>query len=179
MKKKFVYSLLLLSSLFTTGAVNADTYRIIDEKSIVLDNEALTKRSEVRQPSIEARAYGTYVEKKNVRTYYEWSGYRPVSHTLRTSSAGGSISTDKTTTFGVSISGDISRVNLSVSGSVSSTVGYTLNVPANRSAYLGFRVLYKVESGTRVEYFHDGGIYKRSNYVVKVPVRGEYALVYR
>lgn len=180
MKHKFVYGLILvLSCLSINGVVNADDYRIVEEKRVVLDNEPLTKKLEANNSSIETRAFGTYARKTNVRVTNEWSGYRAVSHTVRASSAGASISTDRTTSFGATVSGDISKLNIALNASVSSTIGYTLNIPANRTAYLGFRVLYRVERGTRTEYFYDGKVYKRNNYVVKIPIRGEYALIYR
>lgn len=179
MKNKFILGLtLILSCLSLNGVVKAEDYKIVNEKDIVLDNETVTKKSE-NNLSIETRAYGTYARKSNVRVTNQWSGYRPVSHTVRASSAGASISTDRTTTFGTSVYGNISKLNIGTNASVSSTIGYTLNIPANKTAYLGFRVLYRVETGTRTEYFYDGKVYKKSNYTVKTPIRGEYALIYR
>lgn len=185
MKNKFILGLtLILSCLSLNSVVKAEDYKIVNEKDIILDNETITKASENNLP-IETnvygktRAYGTYARKSNVRVRNEWSGYRAVSHTVKASSAGASISTDRTTSFGTSISGDISKLNIGTNASVSSTIGYTLNIPANKTAYLGFRVLYRVETGTRTEYLYDGKVYKKSNYTVKTPIRGEYALIYR
>ena len=126
------------------------------------------------------RSYGglTYT-KKNVKYRQEWSNFVPVSSMISTSKAGGSISVNQTRTFGTSISGVVHGLNVGGNASVSSGVGYTLNVPGNKRAYIGFRVLYRVETGTRVASFYDGKMYSRNNYTVKVPLRGEYRLIFR
>ena len=77
----------------------------------------------------------------NVRYRKEWSNYTPVSYTVTTGRAGASISVNQSKTFGTSISGDVKGINIGAQASISSGVGYTLNVPPRRSAYVGFRVL--------------------------------------
>lgn len=181
MKKKIIYSILLVFSFFLiTNTAYANTYKAVEEKNIILDKGETTANLNNRQPEIEVRSYGgTRVQKSNVRITHEWSGYRAVSHTVKASSAGASISTNRTTTFKTDVSGDISKINISLGGSISSTVGYTIQIPPGKTAYLGFRVLYKVERGTRTETFYDGKVYKKTNYVVKTPIRGEYSLIYK
>lgn len=127
----------------------------------------------------QSRSYGglTY-QKTNVRYRKEWSNYTPVSYTVTTGRAGASISVSQSKTFGTSISGDVKGINIGAQASISSGVGYTLNVPPRRSAYVGFRVLYEVESGTRIARFYDGGEFSRNSYTVKRPIRGEYRLIY-
>lgn len=109
----------------------------------------------------------------------ECSNYTPVSYTVTTGRAGASISVSQSKTFGTSISGDVQGINIGAQASISSGVGYTLNVPPRRSAYVGFRVLYEVESGTRIARFYDGEEFSRNSYTVKRPIRGEYRLIYR
>lgn len=126
------------------------------------------------------RSYGGLrYTKQNVRYRQEWSNFVPVSSMISTSSAGGSISVNQTRTFGVSISGVVHGLNVGGNASVSSGVGYTLHVPGNRRAYIGFRVLYRVETGTRVASFYDGKVHSKNNYTVKIPIRGEYSLIFK
>lgn len=104
--------------------------------------------------------------------------YRRVSDNLVTDSEGGSISASKSVTFGTEVSGDITGINISTSASITSEIGYTLNVGANKRVYMGYRVYYAVEKGTRELYDVVTGEVLRSNsYTVKVPQYGEYKLI--
>lgn len=94
---------------------------------------------------------------------------------MKTSSRGGSISANRTAT---SISGSIQGINVGARGSVTSTKGYTLHVGANKRVYLGYRVRYSVEKGTREVYRTSSGkLHSSNNYTVKRPKYGEFALV--
>ena len=117
--------------------------------------------------------------KVNVSTTYEWSNYRRVSDNLNTyGSTGGSISANRSTTFGVEVSGTIAGLGISTSGSVSSQIGYTLNAGPNQAVYMGFRTRYEVERGTREVYdIVTGRVSSRNTYTVKRPMYGEYKLL--
>nr|WP_295970088.1 hypothetical protein [uncultured Bacillus sp.] len=117
--------------------------------------------------------------KVNVSTKYEWSGYRRVSDNLSTyGSTGGSISANRTTTFTTQVSGTISGLGISTSKTISNSIGYTLSVGANRKVYLGYRVYYKVEKGTRQYYdVTTGKVISSNSYTVKTPQYGQYALI--
>lgn len=159
-----------------------------DSVIIIKDNELsfdgiIENSSELpdenQNPTISSRMVNPIrYRKKNVKSYQEWSGYRRISDNLKTGAAGGSISATKTTTFGVSVSGDISGINVNASGSVSSAKGYKLNVGANKRVYLGYRTRYAVETGKREQYdLETGKVYRTNNYTVKRPLYGEYALI--
>ncbi len=116
--------------------------------------------------------------KTNVKISYQWSGYKRVSDNLKTTSAGGSISANKGVTFGTEVSGNIYQLGISTGVSLSSEKNYTLNVGANQSVYMGYRVKYKVETGTREMYdMVTGRVISSNKYTVKTPIHGEYALL--
>ncbi len=116
--------------------------------------------------------------KVNVTTSSEWSSYKRVSDNVVTGSEGGSISANKSVTFGTEVSGSIHDLGISTNASVSSSVGYSLNVPANSRVYLGYRVKYKVEKGTREHYdIVTGKVLDSNKYTVKKPLYGEYKLI--
>lgn len=76
------------------------------------------------------------------------------------------------------MSGNIKGIPVTVGGSISSTVGYTLNVPANKTVYMGYRVKYSVEEGTREMIdLVTGKVVSSNTYVVKNPKFGEYKLI--
>lgn len=116
--------------------------------------------------------------KKNVKTYETWSSYKRVSDNVKFGKKGGSISADRTVTFSVVVSGNISGLGISTSGSVSSKIGYTLNADPNTTSYLGYKVRYKVEEG--INEFYDstnGRVIASNKYTVKKPLYGQYALI--
>ena len=69
-------------------------------------------------------------------------------------------------------------MDINVGGSISSTVGYTLNAGANKRVYMAYRVKYNVETGVnhRVDIV-TGKTVSKSNYTVKKPMYGEYKLI--
>ena len=57
-------------------------------------------------------------------------------------------------------------------------MGYSLNVGPYQRVFMGYRVYYKIEKGTRE--FYDvvtGEILQTNKYTVKIPQYGEYALI--
>lgn len=116
--------------------------------------------------------------KKNVKKSTSWSSYKRVSDNIATGSKGGSISATKSVTFNPSVKGNISGLDINVGGSISSTVGYTLNAGSNKRVYMAYRVKYNVETGVnhRVDIV-TGKTVSKSNYTVKKPMYGEYKLI--
>lgn len=104
--------------------------------------------------------------------------YKRVSDNLQTGPSGGSISSNQTVSFGVSILGNATGLSISTSISISNKTEYTLKVGPNRRVYMGYRVLYKVETGTNECYdIVTGRIISSSKYTAKTPQHGEYGLV--
>jgi hypothetical protein len=118
--------------------------------------------------------------KKNVTYSEEFSNYSRVSDNLNTygASSGGSITSTKSVSFTANVTGSIAGLGISLGGTLTSQIGYTLNVKPNKVVYMGYRVRYKVEKGFR-EYYDTvtGNIISSNNYVVKIPISGEYALL--
>lgn len=161
-----------------TNNVFAQEGKYVDEKDIVV-----IESSELERPTIEENIKPRFVNdfrnrKKNVRTYNEWSSFKRVSDNIHTGNAGGSISSNKLVKFECSVSGNISGLNISANGSVSSSIGYTLNVTKNKRVYMGYRVYYKVETGIN-EYYDivTGKVIRSNSYTVKIPQYGEYKLI--
>lgn len=190
MLKKAILPFALLLSVSTTFAIDSKAAEVDDsgENSEVtpvlvsdLENPGMgispnvaNSNAEVSPSFINDFRYRAV----NVTTSNEWSGYRRVSDNLKTGKGGGSISANKTTTFDTSVSGEINGLGISTSKSISSSIGYTLNVAPNTTVYMGYRVYYKVEKGTR-EYYDlvTGKVISRNSYTVKVPQYGEYKLI--
>lgn len=161
-----------------TNNVFAQEGKYVDEKDIFV-----IESSELERPTIEENIKPSFVNdfrnrKKNVRTYNEWSPFKRVSDNIHTGNAGGSISSNKSVTFGCSVSGNINGLYISTNGSVSSSIGYTLNVGKNKRVYMGYRVYYKVEKGIN-EYYDivTGKVIRSNSYTVKTPQYGEYKLI--
>ncbi|EOI05026.1 hypothetical protein UAY_00500 [Enterococcus moraviensis ATCC BAA-383] len=153
-----------------------NTVKEVNEEDIIFYTED-SKIEEESSLEIAPR-YALSTRKKNVKTYDEWSGYKRISDNVATGSKGGSITATKTATFGASVSGDIKGIKVNASGSVSSAKGYTLNIGANKRVYLGYRVRYAVETGTREVYrTASGKLHSSNKYTVKRPKYGEYALI--
>lgn len=117
--------------------------------------------------------------KKNVTYSESWSGYKRISDNLNTyNSSSGSITATKTASFGVTVSGSIQGLGISSAKTLTSTKSYTLNVPKNKIVYMGYKVRYKVENGTR-EYYDvtTGKVISSNKYTVKTPIFGEHKLV--
>lgn len=181
-KKLFVTGLatimMAVLMMVPTNNVFAQEGKYVNEKDIVV-----IKSSELEHPTIEENIKPSFVNdfrnrKKNVRTYNEWSPFKRVSDNIQTGNAGGSISSNRTVTFGSSVSGSISGLNISTNGSVSSSKGYTLNVDKNKRVYMGYRVYYKVETGINELYdIVTGKVIRSNSYTVKTPQYGEYKLI--
>lgn len=166
------FALLLSFSIFDTPNASAET----SERTPVKIPLAKEKSSKIVSPTF---VNDFRSRKVNVSISYGWSGYRRVSDNISTYGiSGGSISSTKTTTFGTEVSGDIYGLGISLSGSVSNQIGYTLNVGPNRVVYLGYRVYYKIEKGTRQYYdLATGKVISSNSYTVKFPQYGQYGLL--
>ncbi|MDE4086901.1 hypothetical protein PO902_17780 (plasmid) [Planococcus maritimus] len=111
--------------------------------------------------------------KSNVSTYKQWSAYKPVSAAI---SKGGTITSTKGETFGVVVSGAYRELGFSLNKSFTSTTGYSMTNTKYNVAHMGYRVMYSVETGTRVG-TRLGRVVSRSSYKVKTPVSAHYNLV--
>lgn len=97
--------------------------------------------------------------------------------TTNSNSSGGSISCNKSVTYKGSVSGDVFGIKVDFGGSISSSVGYTLNVKPNSIVYMTFKVQYAVEEGTREKFDTiTQKVVATNSYRVKKPVTGTYAL---
>lgn len=55
-----------------------------------------------------------------------------------------------------------------------------MNVGGNKTAYIGYRAVYRVERGTREVYRTASGVIHDSNsYTAKLVTHGQYALIYK
>lgn len=181
-KKLFVTSLatimMAVLMIVPTNNAFAQEGKYVDEKNIVV-----IESSKLEHPTTEEIVKPLFINdfrnrKKNVRTYNQWSPFKRVSDNMKTGNAGGSISSNKSVSFGCSVSGSIQGLGISRSGSVSSSMGYTLNVDKNKRVYMGFRVYYQVETGIN-EYYDvaTGKVIRSNSYTVKKPQYGEYKLI--
>lgn len=121
---------------------------------------------------------GSYVKKVVTAEYEEWSDIVRVSNNLTTGPAGGSISCTISKKISFESDGSILGLSFNILASVSSDKGYTLNVGANQSAYMGFRARFSVEEGIRQTVsVITGQILSENTYVAKTPLYGDYILV--
>lgn len=155
-----------------------NTIEIVNESDITLEeNINNVVNVDNSTPEISPR-YALSTRKKNVKTTKEWSGFKRVSDNISTGKKGGSISANRSVSFTAGVSGDVRGINVSASGTVSSSIGYTLNAGANQRVYLAYRALYSVERGTREVYRTASGKVQSSNsYTAKKPLYGEYKLI--
>lgn len=129
-------------------------------------------------PPASTHNQGTYYSvRENVSTSYEWGSDYRVSSNLTASSAGGSIACTKELNFGVEVSGDLQGISYSASTSVATSIGYSINVPPNKTMYMAFRVRYEVETGMNARYNTiTGQLVSRKPYTIKTPLYGDYFL---
>ena len=180
MKKflKFIFAFVMVLSLIVPVSVFAQEGQYVDEKDIVV-----VAPDELANPTLEEDTQPAYINdfrsrKVNVKTYSGWSPYKRVSHNIRTGRAGGSITVTKGVTFGTVVNGNINGLGISTNISLSSQTGYMLHVGSNRRVYVGFRVHYKIETGTRQYYdVTTGKVISSNRYTVKTPQYGEYKLI--
>lgn len=168
----------LMHDSSSLNEINPD---IVNETEIFFDerqNSTSHGESEFNNENASRMINTIRYRKKNVTNFYEWSGYRRVSDNLKTGSKGGSITTNRSTTFGATTTGNVYGIQVAASASRTSSTGYILNVGANQRVYVGYRVRYSVERGTREQYdLATGRIYSVNSYNRKVPTYGEYALI--
>ncbi|MDJ0333531.1 hypothetical protein [Planococcus sp. S3-L1] len=111
--------------------------------------------------------------KTNVKTSTTWSNFKKVSGIIN---GPGSISATKSEAFGVVVNGAYSNLGLSLNKTKTSITGYTLTHAKNTRVYMGYRVKYSVETGTRVA-TRNGFVISRLPYTVKTPIIDEYKLI--
>lgn len=176
MKKHLIFAFVLMLTLSTALIIMPNESSASEKET---SNSTTVKEvSEDQSNKVSPQMVNPYrYSKENVRVSNEWSSYRRVSDNLRTGSKGGSITSNRSVTFSPVISGSISGINVSTGSSKTSSVGYTLNVGANKSVYMGYRVRYEVERGTRVRTDVVTGKKTRNSYTVKRPLYGEYRLL--
>ncbi|MGC7930205.1 hypothetical protein ACP3VS_16415 [Lysinibacillus sp. VIII_CA] len=163
----FLILLSVVTAVFTMDSKTATAEEVVDLEEVV-------NSEEVTPYFVNDFRY----RKVNVKTYNEWSDYKRASDNITTGKGGGSITATKSVTFGTDVSGAIDGLGISTSKSITSSIGYTLNADPNKTVYMGYRVYYKVETGTR-EYYDlvTGKVLKSNSYTVKVPQHGEFKLI--
>ena len=179
-KKTFVSILttnMLLISLGTTINVLAHENQSLDDQELNVEWGELDHS--VGDSTIKPRFVNDFRNRKrNVKRYDEWSPYKRVSDNIQTGRAGGKISSNRSVTFGVDITGNILGLGIATRTSISSQKGYTLNVGPNKRVYMGYRVKYKVETGINEVYdVVTGKVIRKNRYTVKTPQYGEYKLI--
>lgn len=174
-KKSFVFTFISMISLSTLIIMpqQSSANEEMPEDPIVLENISQDQSSEIDPYFINDFRFS----KENVSFSESWSPYKRVSENITTGKAGGSISATKTESFTVQITGPVNGIDVSTGKTLSSSVGYTLNADPNKSVYMGFRVKYKVESGTHVTTDIATGKVTKKAYTVKVPMFGDYKLI--
>lgn len=117
--------------------------------------------------------------KVNVTTTYAWTSYARVSDNLATGPEGGSLTSNRGVSYSTQVLyGDVTRISVSIGKTVSSSIGYTLNVGGNQTVYMGYKAYMLTETGTREKYIIGSGIVVESNtYKVQIPQYGQYGLI--
>lgn len=120
-----------------------------------------------------------YYRKANVTTTYGWGPWKRVSDNLTASSSGGTLSCTEVVSESFSFSGEISGLTFSGERTRSSEIGYSLNVDANRTAYMQWRCHFRYETGIREKVsYTTGHVVARNEFSVTIPEYGNYALKY-
>lgn len=195
MKKiKYISPLILTSTLLLSGlspSNNANATIISD--NVAYDGEVefndnpnivdLTGPEEdvvfIEEEAIEPTPINRVIEmntiknfKKNVKKYTKWSKYRHVSKTFGPNPRDSKVHTEKSTVFKAETSGIIKGLGLSLGGEVTTKVGLTTTLPAKKVGYLGIKVKYKVETGTRiVKDMLTNKIISQNKYTIKTPIK--------
>lgn len=167
----------ILINEWSPSIVNENEITIVDDDYLI---DSVDEHSEVNSNNnTSSRMVNTIrYRKKNVKKSTEWSAYKRVSDNLKTGNKGGSITTTKSASFGATTTGSVYGIQVAASATISSSVGYTLNVGGNQRVYVGYRVKYAVEKGTREQYdLTTGKVYSSNSYTRKVPQHGEYTLI--
>ncbi|MGN7283280.1 hypothetical protein ACTHP2_19380 [Bacillus altitudinis] len=165
---------LLLSTAFSEGAQAEEAkspshVSNVDPAEIYADEEGTIKPEFI----MDFRNVKKYVKKST-----GWSKYKRISDNIKTGKAGGSITANKTVTFGTTSSGDVRGLTFGFNVSKSSAKGYTLNVGPNKRVYMGYRVNYNIEKGENwLIDIATGKVMSKKKYTHKKPRFGEYGLV--
>lgn len=121
----------------------------VNESDISFYNEtfdSLLDEGYVTSEDIMVR-YPLSIRKVNVKVTTEYSDYTRISDDLKTGPAGGTIVANKTITLSGGTTGNVSGISVQSGKSTSSSIGYSLNVGGNKTAYIGYRAVYRVERG--------------------------------
>ena len=166
-KNKKVLSLVALTLLFTFIL----TFQTSDASAENLNTEGIN-------PLVSGSGWN--YKKENVKTSYYWKPAVRVSDDLDTRSPAksGTIKCDRKKDYGVVASGAYKELGFKLNVSISTTIGYSLTLQANKVAYMAYAMQYKVETGTRVKSSNiTGTIVSREPYRVETPTNGRYSLV--
>lgn len=140
---------------------------------------AFAAQPEEIEPNIGPIGGSYYYTKRIISTDEEWSEYRRVSSNLEAGPAGGTLYCDTVTTFTFEFTGEISELGFAVGTELSSSVGHSINVPANRTAYLGYKVMWYIEEGIREKRSAiSNQVLSENTYTVKIPQYGQYGLIF-
>lgn len=161
----------ILSTICILGVIAITPY-----VSFALEENIPSEVTRNENEILDISDHKVYHSKENVSISEKWSDNHRVSDNLN-GIAGDTITSNKGITFSTSVSGDITGLNISVSGEITSDVGYTMQLPTNGNYHMEYRVKYRIERGTRVSKTVTGAILGRNEYVVKSPLYGEFSLV--
>lgn len=175
-------ALSLLCALLLLCALTVPTFavEVPQPKTFeVLDTPIAINTENVDEDGISPLAAMEYgYRKTNVKISGEWSEYKRISDNLETRNFTGTISSDRSVTFGTVVTGNIGKLGINTSVSLTNKIGYTLEVGKYSNKYMAYRVYYEVETGVRE--FYDmvtGRVISRNDYIVKVPQYGAYTLL--
>ena len=146
MFKKFVSIFIVFSMIFSTGLISS-------QAATFTSSTPFDEETSIIQRGGDADLWR--YRKKNVETKEQWSNYKRVSDNASPGAGEyGELSCNREVTFNASVTGGNELAGVSASGSISSSIGYTLGFGPNRSVYMGYRVRNKIETGTWEKYNH-------------------------
>lgn len=148
-----------------------------EEDVVFIDNEFIepTPSDDFVEPKpvnrvIDMNTIKTY--KQNVKKYKQWSKYRHVSQNYGPNIKNTVITADRTTVFKAETSGIIKGLGLSLGGEVRTSTTVKQTLPPKKVGYLGIKVQYKVETGTRiVKDMLTNKIISKNKYTIKTPIK--------
>lgn len=122
----------------------------------------------------------TYTYRKsNVSTYNIWSPYQRVSESMGGGLLGAEITATKSLTYNVEVNGSISGLGYSLGKAITTQLGYSGKVPPNKVGYMGHKMYYKVETGTRQKIHGiSGRVVEENYYTIRTPQYGQFDILY-
>ncbi|WP_100066004.1 hypothetical protein [Miniphocaeibacter massiliensis] len=141
----------------------------------------VVRASELEETEIQPRM-GDVIDKINVKKYTEYGSWKRVSKNLTVAREGevGTISVSDEISISMSVTGSVAGLSIGSNVTQKSKVGYSLSTKNKGTWYIGFRVKYNVETGTRRVRSGWSGLVRSTNkYTVKIPIKGsgEYKLL--